>query len=109
MNFFRFLCGQHTCCDFHTEIDEILESLPRDEGARRRMLERIERSANDATGELDHNQGTWSDQETGSSEDEALDERAKHQGLQPLLTQVKPCTAQRWSQGTFLILFLQSW
>ena len=63
------------------EIDEILESLPRDEGARRRVLEWIERTANDSTEELDDNQVAWSEQETGLSEDEALAKRAKHQGV----------------------------
>ena len=61
-------------------IDKILESLPRD-GACRCMLEWIERTANDSTEELDNTQVTWSDQETGSSKDEALAKRAKHQGV----------------------------
>ena len=63
------------------ERDEILENLPRDEGARRRVLEGIERTANDSTEELDNNQVAWSEQETGLSEDEALAKRAKHQGV----------------------------
>ena len=77
---FSFLRGQHTRCNLYTmeEIDEILESLPRDEGARRRVFER---TANDSTEELDDNQVAWNEQETGSSEDEALTKRAKHQGV----------------------------
>ena len=59
--------------------DDILESLLRD-GARRRVLEWIERTANGSTEELD-NQVAWSEQETGSSEDEALAKRAKHKGV----------------------------
>ena len=61
------------------EIDKILESLLRDEGVCRRMLEWIERTANDSTEELYDNQVAWSEQETGSSEDEALTKRAKQQ------------------------------
>ena len=66
------------------EIDKILERLPRDEGARRRVLEWIERTANDSTEELDDKHVAWSEQETESSEEEALAKRAKHQGFQPL-------------------------
>ena len=41
---FSFLHGQRERCNLYTmeEIDEILESLPTDEGARRHMLEWIE-------------------------------------------------------------------
>ena len=47
------------------EIDEILEGLPRDEGAHTRVLEWIERTAKDSTEELDDNQVAWNEQETG--------------------------------------------
>ena len=69
--------------------DEILEILPRD-GACRRVLEWIERTANDSTEELDDNQFAWSEQETGSSEDEALAKRAKHQGVTATLGRLPP-------------------
>ena len=45
------------------------------------MLEWIERTANDFTEEVDENQVAWSDQEAGSSEDEAPAKRAKQQGV----------------------------
>ena len=67
------------------EIDKILESLPRDEGARRRVLEWIERTANDSTEELDDKHVAWSEQEAESSEEEALAKRAKHQGVSAAL------------------------
>ena len=63
------------------ELDEILESLPRDEGARRRVLGWIEQTANDSTEERDDNQVAWSEQETESSEDETLAKGAKYQGV----------------------------
>ena len=66
------------------EIDEILESLLKDEGARRRVLEWIERTAKDSTKGLNDSQVAWSEQETGLSEDEALAKRAKHQGVTSL-------------------------
>ena len=83
MNFSVFLRGQPTSFDLYTmeEIDEILESLPKDEGARRRVLEWIEQTANESTEERDDNQLAWSEQETESSEDEALAKGAKHQGV----------------------------
>ena len=57
----------------------------RDEGARRRVLEWIERTANDSTEELDDKHVAWSEQETESSEEEALAKRAKHQGVSAAL------------------------
>ena len=87
---FSFLRGQHVRCNLYTmeEIDKILESLPRDEGACRRVLEWIEQMANDSTEELDNSQVAWNEQETGSSKDEALTKRAKYQGVTAALVRL---------------------
>ena len=72
------------------ELNDTLESLPRDEGAHRRVMEWIEWMADEVRQELKDNQATWSEQEASLSEKEALTSRARPKGVIAALGKL-PC------------------